>query len=420
MDKDANCIAILGSGSMGWSSALALVRRGILPKIIDTEPAGGYASTGNQSWAQSGALYLAKPRPDEITAEFCREGYHHMMGHHRDLIHHQVPCYFLFHHREQCKHVIEQCLARGIAAREIARNQLNESLLEGSDLRYAALVPDHPFNNSQLLQSIAGQACQGGAQFYPVSSLETIEIKQTGNGLLLSLDRAQTIECKGLILACGAMIPAMLERLQIGQADDFMLTKTPVLVLRSGTTIATSMLVPPQETAGPNLVPFDRDRGNGVAICIPRLDQTISDYHDSHFYHEDLQEFASSLSNFYSGIKSLAAQHTILAHIYYCQKLHLRDNIDSNQFSRRTINQSFSLESGTPKNIFVVYPGKATAAPILAEQCVDRLVREISGLHTNFNRPATTAPTIAKQRYYDNSEYQLIVESGRLGFKPYF
>ena len=184
---------------MGWTVAVELTKRGILCKIIDTVPPGGYASTGNQGWMQSGALYLAKQMPDEVTAETCREGYHYMMGHNRDLIQHKVPCYFLFHYEQQCHSVIEHCQAFGIAARAVSIEEINEPLLKGSDLRYAALVPDHPFNNSQLLRSIARQACDGGAQFYPVASLETIEIKKHGIGLLIYFDEllAELVRVKG-------------------------------------------------------------------------------------------------------------------------------------------------------------------------------------------------------------------------------
>lgn len=399
---------------MGWSAAAELSKRGILSKIVDTVPPGGYASTSNQSWMQSGALYLAKQIPDEVTAEFCREGYHYMMGHSRDLIQHTVPCYFLFHYNEQCRSVIDQCRALGISARDVSIKGISEPLLKGSDLRYAALVPDHPFNSSQLLQSIAEQACGGGAQFYPVADLENIEIKRNGNDLFILLDRTQKIECKGIILACGAMIPAMLERLHPGQGDGFILTKNPVLVLHSDISIARSMLIPPREPGGPHLVPFNIDGDNGVSVCIPSTEQFITDYHDHDLYPEHLNEFASSLSNFYSGIQTLVAEHTTLAHIYYCQKLHLQEEFDKNPSGRRTIYLSYALEGGASKNIYVLYPGKATAAPILAEKCVQELLQEFLGLQVNFNRPRTATPTIAKQRYSEEAVYRLVVNNGKL------
>ena len=418
MSKDAGSIAIIGAGIMGWSAAAELVRRGILPKIIDTVPPGGYASTGNQGWAQSGALYLAKPKPDLATAEYCRAGYHDMMGRNTSVIHHDVPCFFLFHRQEQCRSAIEHCLKHDIPARAIPMTEISESLLRKSDLRHAAVMPDHPFDNALLLQSFARKACDGGAQFYPATSLETIEIKKHGDGLLISLGGDQQIECKGLILACGAMIPAFLERLCPGQEKMFSLTKSPVLVLRSDITLARSMLIPPQELDGPHLVPFQMDGGNGITVCIPNTDQPITDYHDRAQDHEHLRTFASSLSNFYTGITSLAAEHTILVHIYYCQKLHLRKNLDQNMLSRRTIFSSYALEPGAPKNIYIVSPGKATAAPILAEECIGQLAREIKGLHVDFDRSPTTAPTIAKQLYCDEAQLRLVVENRILRIRP--
>ncbi len=402
---------------MGWTLAVELTKRGILCKIIDIDPPGGYASTGNQSWMQSGALYLAKQVPDEVTAEACRAGYHSMMGHSRDLIQHTVACYFLFHYQEQCQSVIDRCRAFSIDARAVSIEEISGPLLKGSDLRYATRVPDHPFNNSQLLRSIAQQACTGGAQFYPVASLETIEIKRNGSNLLVSLETTEQIECKGIILACGAMIPAMLERLLPGQGAGFMLTKNPVLALRSDISIARSMLIPPREPGAPHLVPFDIDEGNGVSVCIPGTEVFITDYRDRDLYPEHLKEFISSLSNFYSGIKTLAAEHTILAHVYYCQKLHLQEEFDKNQSGRRTIDLSYALEPGAPNNIYALYPGKATAAPILAERCAQKLVKEIEGLQVDFNRPRTVTPTIAKQRYCDEAEYRLVVENRKLDIR---
>lgn len=418
MSKDADSIAIIGAGIMGWSAAAELVRRGILPKIIDTVPPGGYASTGNQGWMQSGALYLAKSRPDVATAKYCRAGYHYMMGRNTALIHHEISCFFLFYHQEQCQSVIERCLGQDIPARAIPITEISEPLLQRSDLRYAAVMPDHPFDNALLLQSFARQACDGGAQFYPATSLETIEVKKHGDGLLISLGGDQQIECKGLILACGAMIPAFLERLYPGQEKMFSLTKSPVLVLRSDITLARSMLIPPRELDGPNLVPFQVDGGNGVTVCIPSTDQPITDYHDRTQDHEHLRAFASSLSNFYTGITSLAAEHTILAHIYCCQKLHLRADLDQNMSSRRTIFSSYALEPGAPKNIYIVSPGKATAAPILAEECARQLAREIKGLHIDFDRPPTTPPTMAKQLYCDEAKLRLVVENRMLRIRP--
>ena len=174
---------------------------------------------------------------------------------------------------------------------------------------------------------------------------------------------------------------------------------------------------PPHEPGGPHLVPFDIAEGNGVSVCNPSTEEFITDYHDRDLYPEHLKEFASGLSNFYSGIKTVAAEHTILAHVYYCQKLHLQEEFDKNQSGRRTIYLPFALEPGAPNNIYVLYPGKATAAPILAEKCVQELVKEIEGLQVDFNRPRTVTPTIAKQRYCDEPGYRLVVENRKLDIR---
>src|SRR2546428_8662971 len=106
LNKEAGCIVIIGGGIMGWILAVELTKRGILCKIIDIDPPGGYASTGNQSWMQSGALYLAKPVPDEVTAEACRKGYHSRSEEHTSELQSRsdLVCRLLLEKKKKKKH----------------------------------------------------------------------------------------------------------------------------------------------------------------------------------------------------------------------------------------------------------------------------------------------------------------------------
>ena len=52
-------MAIMGSGAAGLWLAHELTRRGYSVAVLDRQPFCGFASTRNQGWLQSGALYAA-------------------------------------------------------------------------------------------------------------------------------------------------------------------------------------------------------------------------------------------------------------------------------------------------------------------------------------------------------------------------
>jgi len=79
---------------------------------------------------------------------------------------------------------------------------------------------------------------------------------------------------------------------------------------------------------------------------------------------------------------------------------------------------SYAPQPGAQKNIFVVYPGKFTAAPIVAQKFIDELEQCLRNLRGSSYEQGTGIPTVARQKYYNHPQYILAVKNGRLIFDP--
>lgn len=402
-------VGIIGGGISGWCMALELARRNRSSFIVDVPPVGGYSTTANQGWLHSGALYLAKLIPDEVTAQACREGSRLLSHYNRGFFQSVVPCYFLYYSEDQRDSAIKRCLDFGIPADAVSIEELkrHEPLLQGSPLRYAMQVADHPIDSARLLEAIVQHACAMGVRFVPVSRLEALQITRNGDSFSILLDSTRTIECQDLVFACGVMIPGMLEVLLPRKAPPFQITKNPVLSLSGDVALARSMLIVPTAANGPSIVPFERATGRGISVCTLDTEEPISDYRDRSQSPEWEQQLLLSLAGHFPRMKTLAQHHTILAHIHTCQKLHFSK-------SRRPVCLSYPLEPGGPGRVFALYPGKMTSAFVLAKMCVDELMSEGNEIQEGFNRVSTEVPDVARQPYGEHFADQLVLEGDDL------
>jgi glycine/D-amino acid oxidase-like deaminating enzyme len=413
-------VSIIGGGCAGWFAADELTRRGIRSVVIDTEPPAAFASTRNQGWLQSGALYAAMEN-DIPTARFCREGFRLIQSRYPNVIRTGIPCYFLLRREEDLHQVVKHCQDQDISARPVSIRDVKrrEPILGSSRLAYAIEVPDIPFDTSRLLQEIAAQSCGRGAHFRSVSSLEAVTPVWDGKNWRIFFDSECQIVCRAIILACGVYIPDMLGRVVPEQACAFKRTKNPVLVLQGE--VASSMLITLREPQGPHLVPFNGTQGNGASICLIRMDEEVADYQDCTLPSLYLEKHAEALADFFPGLLTMVSgEAPIHAHFYVCQKLYLAEDFENNPSSRRPTCLAYSPQPGAQQSLFALYPGKFTAAPIAVRECIDELERYLGDLHIHSAPEAdrTAVPTMARQRYYDSPEYILAVKNRRLVFDP--
>lgn len=409
-------VIIIGSGCTAWWVSLYLAMHGITCIILDSNPPGAFASTANQGWLQSGAWHMIVGN-DLLTAIACREGSDLIQSHYPDVIRPGISSYFLMPGEEDLEQCLECCKQVDIPAYPVSINHVkaNEPLLKESPLRYAVHMPDVPINTRMLLQIIASQACQRGVHFQAIKSFAAINPFWDGKRWCIGLDQEQEIQSKAVVLACGAYIPDILNTFIPSAPTRFERTKIPVMVLHGK--IARSILITLHTPHGPNLVPFNGTGGNGVSICLHHADVVSHDYQDTTRSDLLLEQYQESFADFYGGLRTMiTTDGDIPAHVYMCQKLHLADH----PYSRVATCSAYAPESGGPENLFAFYPGKFTAAPIVAKRCaeaVEQCLGDQRVFHTQ-TREATPVPTIAQQRYYDPPQYRLTVRNRKLVFRP--
>ena len=415
-------VLITGAGCAGWFTSLFLAQYGITSVILDTKSPGAFASTRNQGWLQSGGFYAAVAN-DSVTARACRSGSRWIQEHYPEVVHPEIPCYFLMRDKKDLDHCLTRCYEEHIPAFPVPIRQVeaNEPLLHGNPLRFAARMADIPVNSSKLLQVVAEQACQRGVVFQEVDDLATITPKWNGKSWRLELgSERQVIQAASLVLACGGYIPDMLQRCVPHASAEFMRTKTPILVLHGH--IASSMLISIYSPQAPHLVPFRGRDGYGVNIGLCQVNAECRDSQDMLPPTNFLRQCRESLEDFYPGlIPLIKRQGPLPAHIYACQKLFFKEALAANPFSRTATHLAYATEEGGDPNLFVFYPGKFTAAPIVAQQCVEAVKRSLSTrrLSRSSVGEMTPAPKIARQRYYSPPQFLLTAQNDRLVFQDY-
>jgi glycine/D-amino acid oxidase-like deaminating enzyme len=409
-------VIIIGSGCAAWWVSLYLAMRGISCIILDSHMPGAFASTANQGWLQSGTWHMIVGN-DLLTASACRDGSDLIRFRYPKVIRPGISSYFLMPGEEDLEQCLEHCKQVDIPVRSVSINYVKakEPLLKESPLGYAVQTPDVPMDTSLLLQIVARQACERGVHFQAVRSLGTLNPFWDGKSWRVFVDQEQEIQAKAVVLACGAYIPEMLKHFIPAAPTRFEQTKVPVMVLHGK--IARSILITLHTPQGPNLVPFNGADGNGVSICLYHTDVMSSDYQDTKPPDLLLEQYQESFADFYGGLRTMIAERgDIPAHVYMCQKLHLADN----PYGRAAICSSYAPEPTGTENLFVFYPGKFTAAPVVAKTCVEAVERCLGDQRTSHAqiRGATLAPTIAKQRYYNAPQYLLTVRNRKLVFQP--
>lgn len=400
-------VAVIGGGCAGLWLAHELSLHQLSCTIIDQHPFGGYASTRNQGWLQSGALYVAFQAPQTEVASECKTGYEIIRQFAPDALLPDIPCFFLFDSRDHLMDLLQRCRALGIYAKQVSRRTITrrEPLLQNTPLEYAAQVRDCPVDSRTLLQRLAVGAARHGTTFLAVPALHQLRFDHQAGNWSVYIDH-KILESRVIVLTCGAYIPEMLKKLVPRQEPHLYISKIAVLVLHAE--VAGSMLITPRIPLGPNLVPFSRGGSVGATLCLVNADRNIASSQDFTVPPQDKQKYADQLAFWYPGIKPfLLRQGPIPSNFYVCQKLQLSPDrlLESRKYI--LINYKEAEWGGISENLITFYPGKFTSAPVGADHCAQLIQRLIRG----------PVPEIANQKYYDQPTSRLFLRDDQLTFE---
>jgi glycine/D-amino acid oxidase-like deaminating enzyme len=432
-------VAILGGGVGGLWVLYELALRDYSCILIDEhDDLGRFASTRNQSWLHTGALYTVMGSYDErlrycvkrmiqvcrqgtkIISEFCSKSDVAL-----DAIEHTSECLFLFGSQDDIAHysaesdlIIEGLDVQGLGKRDLQTREPILSSLKDDLLKYCLVTRDVPFDSYKILSALITETfTRNNVAFRPsgVNLTELEDISRHHDRWRIKNNSFGVVDARAVVCAAGALNPWLLNR--VTERDDFGgMTIQKCLVAVLNQRICNRIIVNRNfESNLLNLVPFV----GGTTINLGLLDEESDSFTDTDstraFRSDTLQTLSKKLNDFVPGLREMPGCEV---HFYVCQKLN--NTKQSNYPPQIHGNRHYFWVEKRAKapNFFFFYPGKFTLAPVAAKELADRLskilVRPIN--HELFKGPT---PFVTPPPYFDLPTHTIqISNSDMLEFRP--
>ena len=343
-------VAVIGGGAGALWVTREAILSGFTCSLFGESPLASWASTRNQGWLQSGALYAGQG--DIVTAEDCWIGSHELRGYAPDAIESGVPSYFLFSTRSACEEFAGRCLERGIFVAETRIDAIRHSLGLGLGLSEAALrTRDAPMNSHAILSRVANEVVRLGATFNPCDP-RLIDLSHSGGYWV--------VECNGeraafdfVILASGPYGPMFFHRNGFDTPPSYPTTKIAVLSVSRQMRCPALLIGQPDAAFTPNVVPFSWGTG-GFTVALTKADEP-GDPGDEAAPEGAAEDLKSMTGNWYPELYDSSTPCTT----HVCHKI--------GAGTRHYVIEEIE------KGAFYFYPGKFTTSRLAARVMIGRL-----------------------------------------------
>jgi glycine/D-amino acid oxidase-like deaminating enzyme len=391
--------------------------------LVERQELGRYASTRNQSWLHSGALYSVFLAHNELRrtvsvstgaldrlAQECRRASEELRNFCPEAFEEDSECLFLFETKEEAIKAAERIATLGLRADMVNPKEIiaREPLLSPlATCQHGLVTQDVPFDSYRILSKLVQEARASGAEFH-MTPRNLCELTITFNSGLWRIREDDKIvaETPIIIFATGALTQTMMQYI-LKSNTALTLNKCHVAVLHDR--ICDRIVAfRSQRAQDLNLVPFE----GGTTVNLGAIDRKTTDVNDDLFHSDFYQNFAETLDQFVPGLKLKSCQ----ANFYVCQKL--SNTEDSSHPASEFGTRHYFWLTGRD-NSFFLYPGKFTLAQVAARAFVESLkVHRKPELSKRGLLQSMSPPDIAKRPYYDRATHVLHVsETGELEFE---
>jgi len=322
--------------------------------VASEQPLAGFASTHNQGWLQSGALYAGTNQP--AVARECRLAADIVASLDPSSVDQERRCFYLFPDKVDGARFAELAAQAGIRCRDprpVSSIPEISVATQGSPYQCAVEAFDRPFNTRRVLTVVRNELVSLGCSFVHVTSPVGCLGRHAGVWTLVG----QTGGYDVVIVAAGAGSPDVLTALGYSVPWGPMW----IAVVKVVGLPLESMLLCPQ-TNMPNVVPFASGLGPGFTVAISKDDRW--GFPSQGDVDRAAQRNFGQLLKVLPNIGALSTNPAVVGY-YHCTKLA--------PTSHSTARQSVALEVDRSERLWMFYPGKFTTAPLAARQCA-RLV----------------------------------------------
>ena len=196
-------VVIVGGGIAGLSAAVRLAQAGLPVTLLEGSELGGAASTRNQGWLHTGALY-ALESPDY--ARLCHASFGKTLAFCPECIEPQTePMAYLFSRPDTLVGTWKQAWsAAGIPFQELPLEQVFAALrgVDRRRIQHAFQLPDRAIRLDVLLENLAADARNAGVEIRaatPVKSLQRVDDRVAG----VIAGSGEEIAARFVVLAAG-------------------------------------------------------------------------------------------------------------------------------------------------------------------------------------------------------------------------
>jgi len=357
-------IIIVGGGFAGLAIAVRLSELGIPITLLEASSLGFDASSRNQGWLHSGALFAAN---DTDYATICYQSLEYIEKHYSACFaSNQTGMRFLASDAET--DIAKWTTAwnqAGIPYQSLELSDVGKYIpeLDLTQIHSAFMLPDRVMDPESLLQQLGAQASQAGVEIRTettVSHLVKNEAKQEITGVELGTD--EIIDGQLVILATGAMGTNLWSETK--QNKSGLQTNYRRVMLKTNlTSCEPAVSTVPFcifDQAGFNHMPQENRSvfgHNKWTIVTQGEDHSVTESEKQQIWEKIAQYFPAVNQEDYL-VKEWSGVSV--------QALHL-DQVEPGVITRPTV-INHAEESPHWKNLLSVYPGRATLWPQLADQ----------------------------------------------------
>ncbi|MEM1236375.1 MAG: FAD-dependent oxidoreductase [Pseudomonadota bacterium] len=405
---DYECI-VYGGGIAGCWLFNQLCRNGAKVLLIDAVKLGRFASTRNQGWLHSGALYALRGSPGaRETINQIQAGVASIRAleerFEKKLIYDKYPGLYIFDHPDSAQSKAHALRQFGLAVKPVEIKQVIEKapFLENSPLLSSAIATeDFTINTHAIMQGLIDEGISFGGEVGFVSESEFIGMRFDEQGSVSVAVGGHVHTCEELVLTAGPATPTLLEsnglnhnRYSVKGATVFSLPGFKVDQMTSLQSVV---------VAGMNVSPYL----GGASINLGDLDATLEG-HDSRVSPiRSIRRLERIIEDY---LPSLKDQLPFAARHYSCQKLEIvQSEHSANQYGSR----SAIIDRLTDRVTFF-YPGKFTSAEWGVKSLINMLrVRSSSTQDQIKGLVSLGSKEVAARQYYGPMNLVFFAENGR-------
>ncbi|MFE6926294.1 NAD(P)/FAD-dependent oxidoreductase [Nocardia sp. NPDC057663] len=357
----------MGGGVSGLWLALRALRQGTPTRILSIGPFGGYASTKNQGWLHSGALYALNEAFELALA--CRRGTAEVQslcrGAQPSLIAPHVKGAFVPENAQQMEAVKIRLDAAGIpfSVRAMADVRDADLLCSGNPDHDVLVTDDYAIDTQLLIRRLIAEIRRSGGE---IVTAGTVDRMRHQRGLwTIDLD-CGSVSSETVVLALGAGLPAFLRNhLPSVAGPEYVVTRSRVLAIGCA---SFNTIVVPLAPGSPTVVPiWHAGEVKGITICIPYDNEVERCYELSEGHPAMTEKTIDYCTDMLPGLRHQLQSKRPEMGMYTCQKLMLEGESGGQESAR--LHKVDTLTEG----LYSLYSGKMSAAPVAAAACLSKL-----------------------------------------------